>query len=114
MGDNSRFIKTILGVIAVLVVVGLAAYWLYPLKKGISAKQEKLQQTKEELHNLRKEQNRRQTQNHALKTSPGAIEKVAREEFKMVRKNESVIYYSNDAEQKWQDRREAEKKLNDQ
>ena len=49
--------------------------------------------------------------NHALKTSPAAVEKVAREEFKMVRKDESVIYYSKDAEKKWNELIDAEKKL---
>ena len=114
MNDHNRSIKTIFGVIIVLLIAGLAAYWLYPLKKGIGTKQKKLEQTQETLHELRKEQNQRQMENHALKTSPAAIEKVAREEFKMVRKNESVIYYSKDAEQKWQERRDAEKKLNEQ
>ena len=30
MNDNNRFIKTIFGVIIVLLIAGLAAYWLYP------------------------------------------------------------------------------------
>ena len=75
------------------------------------SKQNELQEAKDKLHQLRKEQNAMEQKNHALKTSPAAVEKVAREEFKMVRKDESVIYYTKDAEKKWNERMDAEQKM---
>ena len=109
--SEKHSISTFLWVFLILIAAGVAVYLLYPFKQELKEKQLKLQKTKEELHTLRKQQNQRQQENHDLKTSPAAIEKVAREEFKMVRKDESVIYYSKDAEKKWNERIDAEKKL---
>ena len=102
--------KSFLWVILILVVAAAAVYILYPVKKELNQKQAKLQTVQGELHNLRKEQNRRQQENNALKTSPAAVEKVAREEFKMVRHGESVVYIDKNAEKQWNERRDSEKK----
>ncbi|MBE6391784.1 MAG: hypothetical protein E7042_06245 [Lentisphaerae bacterium] len=112
--SEKNSLSTFLWVFLILIAAGVAVYLLYPFKQELNEKQLKLQKTKAELHALKKEQNKRQQENQALKTSPAAIEKVAREEFKMVRQGESVIYYPKDAEQKWQERREKEKKMLEQ
>ncbi|MBE6364092.1 MAG: hypothetical protein E7054_10625 [Lentisphaerae bacterium] len=110
MGKKSSF-ATFVWIFIILLAAGAALYWLLPIKKELRSKQTDLQEAKDKLHQLRKEQNAMEQKNHALKTSPAAVEKVAREEFKMVRKDESVIYYSKDAEKKWNERIDAEQKL---
>ena len=112
--NEKRSISTFLWVVLILAIAAGIAFYLYPVKKELKNKQKELRETQDELHRLRKQQNRRQMENHALKTTPAAIEKVAREKFDMVRKDESVIRYSKDAGQKWQERMENEKKLKDQ
>lgn len=109
--SEKNSLTTFLWVFLILIAFGVAVYLLYPFKRELNEKQAQLQQTREELHTLRKQQNQRQQENHALKTSPAAIEKVAREELKMVRPGESVVYSAKDAEQKWHNRLENEKKL---
>ena len=110
MGKRNSF-ATFIWVFIILGAAAAALYWLWPIKKELRSKQKELQEAKNQLHLLRKKQTRKQQENHALKTSPAAIEKVAREELKMVNKNESVIYYPKDAEQKWKERVDAEQKL---
>ena len=109
--SEKRSFATAVWVVIILIGAAAVAYWLYPIKKELRSKQKELQEAKNQLHLLRKKQTRKQQENHALKTSPAAIEKVAREELKMVNKNESVIYYPKDAEQKWKERVDAEQKL---
>lgn len=109
--SEKRSFATAVWVVIILIGAAAVAYWLYPIKKELRSKQKELQDAKNQLHLLRKKQTRKQQENHALKTSPAAIEKVAREELKMVNKNESVIYYPKDAEQKWKERVDAEQKL---
>ena len=109
--SEKRSFATAVWVVIILIGAAAVAYWLFPIKKELRSKQKELQEAKNQLHLLRKKQTRKQQENHALKTSPAAIEKVAREELKMVNKNESVIYYPKDAEQKWKERVDAEQKL---
>lgn len=109
--SEKRSFATAVWVVIILIGAAAVAYWLFPIKKELRSKQKELQEAKNQLHSLRKKQTRKQQENHALKTSPAAIEKVAREELKMVNKNESVIYYPKDAEQKWKERVDAEQKL---
>ena len=110
MGKRSSF-ATFVWIFIILLASGAAVYWLLPIKKEQRAKRLELQAVRDDLHQLRKQQNSMEQKNHALKTSPAAVEKVAREEFKMVRKDESVIYYNKDAEKKWNERIDAEQKL---
>ena len=109
--SEKRSLATALWVVIILIAAAIAAYWLLPIKKELRSKQKELQEAKNQLHQMRKKQTQKQQENHALRTSPAAIEKVAREELKMVNKNESVIYYPKDAEQKWKERVDAEQKL---
>ena len=110
MGKRNSF-ATFIWVFIILGAASAALYWLWPIKKELHSKQKELLETKDELHKLRKQQTRKQQENNALKTSPAAVEKVAREEFKMVNKNESVVYYDKDAEKKWNERINAEQKV---
>ena len=110
MSKKNSF-ATFVWVFIILLAAAAACYWLLPIKKELHSKQNELQEAKDKLHQLRKEQNAMEQKNHALKTSPAAVEKVAREEFKMVRKDESVIYYTKDAEKKWNERMDAEQKM---
>lgn len=110
MSKKNSF-ATFVWVFIILLAAAAACYWLLPIKKELRQKQNELQKTKDELHQLRKEQTQKQQENHALKTSPAAIEKVAREELKMVHKDDSVIYYPKDAEKKWNERVKTEQKL---
>lgn len=109
--SEKRSLATAVWVVIILIAAAIAAYWLLPIKKELRSRQKELQEAKNQLHQMRKKQTQKQQENHALKTSPAAIEKVAREELKMVNKNESVIYYPKDAEQKWKERVDAEQKL---
>ena len=112
--NEKRSISTFLWVVLILAIAAGIACYLYPVKKELTQKRKELRETQDELHKLRKQQNQRQMENNALKTTPAAIEKVAREKFDMVRKDESVIRYSKDAGQKWQERMENEKKMKEQ
>ena len=96
--------------IFIFVVIAAGVYILYPFWKDIRVKQGELQKQEAELHDLKKRQMRLQQQNHDLQTSPAAVEKVAREELRMVRKDESVVYLPKDAETKWKEKRDAERK----
>ena len=111
MGNKNSFATVVWGII-ILAAAAAAIYWLFPIKKELHAKQAELKQAQEKLHTMRKKQTQKEQENQALKTSPAAIEKVAREELKMVNTNESVIYYPKDAEKKWNERVNAEQKLN--
>lgn len=94
----------------IIVVIAAGVYVLYPFWKDIRGKQNELQKQEAELHDLKKRQMRLQQQNQDLQTSPAAVEKVAREELRMVRKDESVVYLPKDAEAKWKEKRDAERK----
>lgn len=109
MGEK-KSISTFLWVLLILILAGIGLYLLYPVYRDLRDKQNTLQKKEAELHELRKQQNFKQQQNHELRTSPAAVERVAREEFKMVRKGESVVYYSKDAEKNWNERRQNEQK----
>lgn len=108
--SEKKSISTLLWVLFILIFVGVGIYLLYPVKKELRAKQEELQKQEAELHALKKRQTQQQQQNHDLRTSPAAVEKVAREEYRMVRKNETVIYLPKDAKRKWDDKRSQEQK----
>ena len=109
--SEKRSFATIVWFFIILIAAAAVAYWLFPIKKELRNKQNELQEAKNQLHLLRKKQNQKQQENHALRTSPAAIEKVAREELKMVHKDDSVIYYPKDAEKKWNERVKTEQKL---
>jgi cell division protein FtsB len=90
MGKRYSF-ATFVWIFIILLAAGAALYWLLPIKKELHSKQNELQEAKDKLHQLRKEQNAMEQKNHALKTSPAAVEKVAREELGLVKPHERIF-----------------------
>lgn len=109
--SEKKSLSTIIWVILAMAAIGFAVHLLYPVKKELKEKQSELQKQKAELHELKKQQIRQAKENQALKTSPAAVEKVAREEFNLVRQGESIVYYPKDSRKKWDERRQSEQQL---
>ena len=71
--NEKRSISTFLWVVLILAIAAGIAFYLYPVKKELKNKQKELRETQDELHRLRKQQNQRQMENHALKTTADAL-----------------------------------------
>jgi cell division protein FtsB len=64
-----------------------------PLYKKYLARQTKLETLQKQLSELKDERNRKASNVEALRHTPEAVEKVAREKFHLVRKNEKIFLY---------------------
>ncbi len=75
-----------------LILAG-AAVVLLPVYRNYQKKQQELRERQEELNAKRDESARLNTEVSDLQSSPGAVEKVARENFGLVKEGERVIRY---------------------
>lgn len=77
-----------------LVLLG-AAVLLLPVWRDYKSKEKELFHLRAEIAKLKAERNARLEQIAALENTPGAVEKVAREKFNLVRPGDTVLEYQH-------------------
>ena len=77
-----------------LLLAGAAVLLLLPSYRDYRAKKQESVKLEKELEELKSERDERLKEVNALKTSPAAVEKVARERYKQVRPGETVLTYT--------------------
>jgi len=82
--------------VVLLVLLG-AAVLLLPVLRDYRSTEIELARLKAELEKLKAERNERLAEVTALRNSPDAVEKVAREKFKLVRPGDTVLEYPQPA-----------------
>ena len=82
-----------LACLVVLLVLLGAAVLLLPVLRDHRSKERELVRLRAELEKLKAERNERLAEVADLKNSPAAVEKVAREKFKLVRPGDTVLEY---------------------
>ncbi len=90
---RGRKIQGYLFTILLLILLVLGVALLLPVYRAQQKKQAELIQLRTQLDNKRAERNTRVQQTEALKTSPAAVEKVAREKFRYAREGETLLQY---------------------
>jgi cell division protein FtsB len=70
-----------------------AAFLLFPVWKEFKNQEKQLAELKNELNILKNDRNEILKKIADLENSPGAVEKVAREKFKLVRPGDTVLEY---------------------
>lgn len=70
-----------------------AALLLVPVARDYQQRQAELERSRSELAELKEERANRVAEASALENSPEAIERVARERFKLVKEGETVMLY---------------------
>ena len=78
--------------VVLLVLLG-AAVLLLPVLRDYRSKEIELARLRAELEKLKAERNEKLEEVVSLKNSPDAVEKVAREKFKLVRPGDTVLEY---------------------
>jgi cell division protein FtsB len=89
---NEKKAHPIIPCLFIVVFIG-AFFILMPIYKKYIARQTKLEKLQKELSQLKDERNRKASNVEALRHTPEAVEKVAREKFHLVRKNEKIFLY---------------------
>ncbi len=79
--------------ILLLLLAGAAVLLLLPSYRDYRAQKRQATELEGELERLRGERDERLKEVNALKTSPAAVEKVAREKYNQVRPGETVLTY---------------------
>lgn len=77
-----------------LLLAGAAVLLLLPSYRDYRAKKQQSVKLEKELEDLKSERDERLKEVNELKTSPAAVEKVARERYKQVRPGETVLTYT--------------------
>ena len=76
-----------------LLLAGTAVLLLLPSYRDYRAKKQQSVKMERELEELKSERDDRLKEVNALKTSPAAVEKVARERYQQVRPGETILTY---------------------
>ena len=77
----------------VILVLAGAAFLLLPVWRDYKSKEKELARLRAEIEKLKAERNEKLEKIAALENSPDAVEKVAREKFKLVRPGDTVLEY---------------------
>lgn len=77
-----------------LVLAGAAVLLLLPSYRDYRAKKQQSVKLEKELEEVKSERDDRLKEVNELKSSPAAVEKVARERYKQVRPGETVLTYT--------------------
>ena len=89
---NDKKAHPIIPCLFVVVIIG-SLFILMPIYKKYVARQSELEKLQKVLSNLKDERNRKASDVEALRHTPEAVEKVAREKFHLVRKDEKIFLY---------------------
>lgn len=81
----------VLWVFIILLILAAAALLLLPVWRDLRRRQEEQMTLQKQLAALKTERNKGRMEIQALKNSPEAVEKVAREKYRLVRKGETVM-----------------------
>jgi len=84
--------------IMLLLLAGAAVLLLLPSYRDYRAKQKESLKLERELEELKERRDEQLKEVNALRTSPAAVEKVAREKFNQVRPGETVLTYGKPQE----------------
>ena len=88
--DSGYFVTFIM----LLLLAAAAVLLLLPSYRDYRAKKQESLKLEKELEELKNERDERLKEVNELKTSPAAVEKVARERYKQVRPGETVLTYT--------------------
>ena len=84
-----------------LALLALSSILLYPAYKEYKERSRELEKLQNELTELKKQRDLKAKLYNSLGTSPAAVEKVAREKYRMVKEGETVLLFAKDnAEEK--------------
>lgn len=86
-------IKSYLLSVAILLALAAGIALLLPVYRAKQKKQEELYRLRQTLAEKEAERNDRARETEALKNSPPAVEKVAREKFRYAREGETLLEY---------------------
>lgn len=90
---------TYLGYALLLLMLAVSTVLLWPAYREYSAQQKELAKLKKELAKNREERDAKLKIYNDLERNPKAVEKVAREKYRLVKEGETVLIF-NDAEKK--------------
>ena len=95
MANNQTIsgIWTWLGVVGFIILLMVSAAVIYPARLQYERQKEFYERTKAEADRVRAERDALQREVSALQSSPTAIEKVARENYRLCKEGEIVMYY---------------------
>ncbi|MBO5689088.1 MAG: septum formation initiator family protein [Lentisphaeria bacterium] len=86
-------IRSYLLTILLLLALAAGGVMLWPVYRAKQKKQAELLRLQQTLAEKKAERNTRAQETEALKNSPAAVEKVAREKFRFAREGETVLAY---------------------
>lgn len=86
-------IRSYLLPVAIILALAAGCALLLPVYRSKQKKQEELFRLRRTLAEKRAERNERARETEALKNSPAAVEKVAREKFRYAREGETLLEY---------------------
>ena len=86
-------IRSYLVPIAIVLALAAGAALLLPVYRSKQKKEEELYRLRQKLAEKQAERNERARETEALKNSPAAVEKVAREKFRYAREGETLLEY---------------------
>ena len=95
MANNQTIsgIWTWLGVVGFVILLMVSAAVIYPARLQYERQKEFYERTKAEVERVRAVRDALQREVSALQSSPAAIEKIARENFRLCKEGEIVLYY---------------------
>ena len=99
MANNQTIsgVWTWLGVVIFIILLMVSSFAIYPARVQYERQKEFYERTKAEADRVRAVRDALQKEVSALQSSPAAIEKIARENFRLCKEGEIVLYYKKPA-----------------
>ena len=100
MANNQTIsgVWTWLGVVGFVILLMVSATVIYPARLQYERQKEFYERTRAEADRVRAVRDSLQKEVSALQSSPMAIEKIARENFRLCKEGEIVLYYKKPAQ----------------
>ena len=99
IGENTRKRKSVfLSYVCytlLLLLLAVCSILLWPVYRDYTSQKKELGRLRAELEKLKEERNAKRRKANALESSPAAVEKVAREKYRLVKDGEAVLIFED-------------------